>query len=81
MVKHIQTIRRLLPTKFLSVFDHFVGLARKGLIDRFIISWKISFILKWCRIEQSMTWSKLPRRKTIFTSFQFVVLSLIALDN
>ena len=27
MVKHTQTIRRLLPTNFLSVFDHFGGLA------------------------------------------------------
>ena len=25
MVKHSQTIRRLLPTNYLSVFDHFVG--------------------------------------------------------
>ena len=31
MVKHNQTIRRLLPTNFLSVFDHFVGLVLKGL--------------------------------------------------
>ena len=30
MVKHTQTIRRLLPTNRLSVFDHFVGLALKG---------------------------------------------------
>ena len=30
MVKHIQTIRRL-PTNFLSVFDHFVGLVLQGL--------------------------------------------------
>ena len=30
MVKHTQTIRRLLGDK-LSVFDHFVGLALKGL--------------------------------------------------
>ena len=27
MVKHTQTIFRLLPTNFLSVFDHFVRLA------------------------------------------------------
>ena len=33
MVKHTQTIRRLLPTNCLSVFDHFVGLALKGLIN------------------------------------------------
>ena len=31
MVKHTQTIRRLLPTNRLSVFDHFVMLALKGL--------------------------------------------------
>ena len=34
MVKHIQTIRRLLPTSCLSVFDHFVDMALKGLITR-----------------------------------------------
>ena len=31
MVKYTQTIRRLLPTNCLSVFDHFVGLPLKGL--------------------------------------------------
>ena len=31
MVKHTQTIRRLLPANCLSVFDHFVGLALKEL--------------------------------------------------
>ena len=31
MVKHTQTICRLLPTKCLSVFDHFVGLLLEGL--------------------------------------------------
>ena len=31
MVKHTQTIRRQQPTNCLSVFDHFVGLALKGL--------------------------------------------------
>ena len=31
MVKHNETIRRLLPTNCLSVLDHFVGLALKGL--------------------------------------------------
>ena len=31
MIKHIQTIRRQKPKKFLSVFDHFVRLALKGL--------------------------------------------------
>ena len=32
MVKHTQTIRRLMSTNCLSVFDHFVGLALKELI-------------------------------------------------
>ena len=32
MVKHTQTIHRLLPKNCLSVFDHFVGLVLKGLI-------------------------------------------------
>ena len=31
MVKHTQTIHRMLPTNRLSVFDHFVGLAVKEL--------------------------------------------------
>ena len=31
MVKHTQTIHRMLPTNCLSVFDHFVGLAVKEL--------------------------------------------------
>ena len=31
MVKHSQTIRRQKLTNYLSVFDHFVGLMRKGL--------------------------------------------------
>ena len=31
MVKHTQTIRRLLSTNSLSVFEHFVGLTLKGL--------------------------------------------------
>ena len=32
MVKHTQVFCRLFPTYCLSVFDHFVGLALKGLI-------------------------------------------------
>ena len=31
MAKHTQTISRLLPADYLSVFDHFEGLALKGL--------------------------------------------------
>ena len=33
MVKHTQAILRQKPTNCLSVFDHFVGLALKVLID------------------------------------------------
>ena len=32
MVRHTETIRRLLPTNRMSVFDHFLGLALNGLI-------------------------------------------------
>ena len=32
MVKHTQTIRRLLPKNCLRLFDHFVGLALQGLV-------------------------------------------------
>ena len=32
MVKHTQTIYQLLPTDYLSVSDHYVGLAVKGLM-------------------------------------------------
>ena len=40
MVKHTQTIRQLLPTNCLSVFDQFIGLALKGLDDLFIFYFK-----------------------------------------
>ena len=33
MVKHTQTIRQQQPTNYLSVFDHFMGLALKWLIS------------------------------------------------
>ena len=34
MVKHTQAIHRLSPTNCLSVSDHFVGLALKGLTNK-----------------------------------------------
>ena len=34
MFNHTQTIRWLLPTNLSSVFDHFVGLPLKGLINK-----------------------------------------------
>ena len=36
MFEHTQTVRRLLPTNCLSVLDHFVGLALKGLSKELI---------------------------------------------
>ena len=40
MVKHTPTIRWLLPTSCLSVFDHFMGLVLKGLALRlYIVKW------------------------------------------
>ena len=36
MVKNTQTIRRLLATNCLSVFDYFVGLVRKGVRVEFL---------------------------------------------
>ena len=41
MIKHVQTICRVLPTNCLSVFDHFVGLALKGLHT------SLTWILYW----------------------------------
>ena len=35
---NIQTIRRQQPTNYMSVFDHFVGLALKGLRDEVSIT-------------------------------------------
>ena len=37
MVKRTQTIRRQISDELLSVFDHFVGLALKGLKEKLII--------------------------------------------
>ena len=37
MVKQTQTIRRLLSTNWLSLFDHFVRLALKGLITSYTV--------------------------------------------
>ena len=41
MVKHIRTICKPLPTICLSVFDHFVELALKGLIYKVILKFPI----------------------------------------
>ena len=43
MVRHTQTIRHLLPMNCLSVFDHFLGLALKGLRAHFMYFWTITW--------------------------------------
>ena len=40
LVKHTQTIRRLLPTNCLSVFDPLVGLTLKGLKHSLLQKWR-----------------------------------------
>ena len=48
MVEHTQTIRQLLPTNFLSLSDHFVGLVSKGLIlisDRTVLYGNVAFLI------------------------------------
>ena len=47
MVKHTQTICRLLGTNCLSVFDHFVGLAFKGLRKVFAVMGQNILLEKW----------------------------------
>ena len=46
MVKHTQTIRRLLPTNCLSVFDNFVGLPLKEL-NFHIVKYFIIASISW----------------------------------
>ena len=46
MVKITQTICRLLPINYLTVFDHFVGLALEGLVSFFFF--RKSFFIKNC---------------------------------
>ena len=46
MIKHTQKIRRLLPTNCLSVFDHFVRLALKGLGTKSSVTQSISLFSK-----------------------------------
>ena len=45
MVKHTQTFRWQKPTNYLSVFDHFVGLPLKGLIEILFLTHFVSMLL------------------------------------
>ena len=58
MVRYTQTIRRLLPTNCLSVFDHFVRLALKGLENLVVFS----FCTKGLTIITSELPEKQPKR-------------------
>ena len=46
MVKHTQTIRRLLPTNCLRMFGHFVRLALKGLGKKHLRANHATFVTK-----------------------------------
>ena len=55
MIKHTQTVRRLLPTNCLSVLDHFVMLALKGLI--------------WCSVSVRSYCSQVFHKKDVSEDF------------
>ena len=60
MVKHTQIIRRLQQTNWLSVFDHFVGLAQNWLIcnlrfNKFNESNKKQTIVKYLKVNGTGT--------------------------
>ena len=77
MVKHSQTIRRLLQTNFLSVFDHCDGLALRGLnwkitcgISRVTLGPRMLTSSPWgsTKIKLPKIWEKLVPVKRIFRS-------------
>ena len=67
MVKHTQTIHWLLQTNFLSVFDHFVRLALKG-----VISCRVSIMKLSCKNSTAWKVSKYG----VFSSLYFPVFGL-----
>ena len=54
MVKQTQTIRRQQPTNYLSMFDHFAGLALKGLMKSMRFSRKYLSLRRWCFASTSV---------------------------
>ena len=58
MVQHTQTIRRLLPMNCLSVFNHFLGLALKGL----------NILTETLLKGMSLTYENLTRFMSVFHS-------------
>ena len=69
MDKHIQTICRLLPTNYLSVFDHFVRLALKGLTSSKKQAAKRGFLiilfLNWDSLHARLNSYKKQKHKKI----------------
>ena len=59
MVKYIQTIRRLLPTNSLGVFDDFVGLGLKEVI-------LVNTDLKFFNFSKNRKYDQLPARKSTY---------------
>ena len=51
MVKHTQTICRLLRTNCLSVFDHFVGMTVKGLKSDIVEINTYIYWIRWISVE------------------------------
>ena len=81
MVKHTQTIRRQQPTNCLSVFDHFVGLALKGL--KFSNPFQFSPIFHFYSLENPQKTSGVRKGTSAWSSlcqaiscqcFHFIVL-------
>ena len=54
MVKHTQKIRLLLPTNCLSVFDHFVELALKGLTTKTTVIILLVYLLLALLLKYSL---------------------------
>ena len=73
MVKHTQTIRRQESTNCLSVFDHFVGFALKGLRlegithNRMGLSYADTPVMKVCDglNDEIPDAARLPRKKAV----------------
>ena len=78
MVKHTQTIRRFLPTNCLSVFDHYVGLALKGL-NSLINMTSISMLKKWN--YGSWIWGRSSRPEVFFKKKVFSEISQNSQEN
>ena len=85
MVKHIQTICRLLPTNYLSVFEHFVGLALKELKWKnvFKTSEAESFAACYAELRQEISHMKcqLTTHITFFSHHSFSSPSLEVINE